>query len=74
MFHYRLRTLLTLLAAGPPLIASAWFYVENAGEFLGWLTFMGILSLAYWSIFNSHRYDPTNREPNDQFLDPPSTG
>jgi hypothetical protein len=50
--RFRLRTLLTLMAAGPPLVAWAWFNVENSFEFVGWLTFMAILSLAYWSLSN----------------------
>ena len=50
MTRYRLRTLLALLLAGPPLIAWAWFNVEGPDEFIGWLTFLGILSLAYWSL------------------------
>jgi hypothetical protein len=45
--RYRLRTLLIVLALGPPMIALWRFYLEGPDEFIGWLTFVGILSLAY---------------------------
>jgi hypothetical protein len=32
MFRYRLRTLLILMAVGPPIIACAWFAPPNAIE------------------------------------------
>jgi hypothetical protein len=48
--RYRLRTPLTLMTLGPPLIAWAWFYVQGPDEFVDWLTFVGILSIAYWSL------------------------
>jgi hypothetical protein len=54
--RYRLRTLITLMALGPPMIAFGWFYVEGLDEFIGWLTFVGILSMAYWSL--SHQPYP----------------
>lgn len=49
--RYHLRTLLILLTLGPPALAFAWLYVSKPSELLGLLTMLGILSLAYWSIF-----------------------
>lgn len=48
--RFRLRTLLVLMAVVPPMIAFWWFYLDGPDEFVGWLTFVGILSLAYWSL------------------------
>jgi len=63
--RYRLRTLLIMLTIGPPLIAWAWFYVEGPDEFVGWLTFVGILSLAYWSLCNP-RYAESLKQIGDR--------
>ena len=51
--RFRLRTLVILTAVGPPLLAAAWIYNPPVDEFIGYLTFFGILSLAYWSVMNS---------------------
>jgi hypothetical protein len=58
--RFRLRTLITLMALGPPMIAYWWFYLEGLDEFIGWLTFVGILSLAYWSLTHQPYPPPSN--------------
>jgi hypothetical protein len=64
--RFRLRTLLIVLALGPPMIAFWWFYLEGLDEFIGWMTFIGILSLAYWSLgFWLSRDYPTFTPPSD---------
>jgi hypothetical protein len=63
--RYRLRTLMIVLALGPPLLAGAWFYFDEPMEVVAWLMVIGIFSLAQWSFGarRNHRFRARTYSP-----------
>jgi hypothetical protein len=67
--RYRLRTLLILLAVGPPLLALAWSHGKWIAFALGCLGFEAVFVLWYWMLCRSQamrgkpNYDPPSVVP-----------
>jgi hypothetical protein len=67
--RYRLRTLMIVLALGPPVLAGLWAGRQWLGATgaaigwaaLGWAVIMGFFALWYWMLCKSQAMDPRTR-------------
>jgi hypothetical protein len=69
--RFRLRTLLIVLALGPPIVAVAWFYGRLVEGLVIWACLLGaipgLFALYYWMLLRSEAMSPETRGKPDYY-------
>ena len=70
--QFRLRTLMILMALGPPLLAVLWWFTDSVAAVLGLAAFAGFFVGWYWMLCKSQANPALRGKPNyDAPLAPP---
>jgi hypothetical protein len=68
--RYRLRTLLTFVAIGPPVLAAMWFMTKSVVGMVGWAIFTALFAIWYAMLKRSQALDPSTRGKPDYSFPP----
>ncbi len=59
--RYRLRTLLILIAVGPPMLAVLWFLTHSIVGMLAWALFVAFFGFWFWQLRKRQTDHPRTR-------------